>query len=313
MQVSNGIAYFGDDRVQGSLRDKVKNAIDSDITSIQIKNSNIKSFDDFEGYIGEITCYLDDVKWEESYFDGLYAKLEKLHIIGMNTVVLATMMDVNKYKAMDHDEKLNTLKVMSSYIVNIANRGIKVGLLNTCDGVFTGTVILPLIYNLYPELADMVGYAVNISETSDGGIAELDFRSVNTVNIKPVVEDGNIIYDRSRALIGNTYSEFVKFGYVPNMFTIADNVSLPVVNNLAALCTNVISFVVSKVGGVTNGKGRSKVMPGYHETGVNNNSGSVSKDNRQVSLGFVDCLQMFLLLTIICLVGVGIALVLVLL
>lgn len=313
MQVSSGMAYFGDEKIQGSLKDKVRNAIDSDITSIQVKNSDIKAFTDFEGYAGEITCYLNDIKWDKAYFDDLYSKLKKLHVIGMNNVVVPTMMDVSKYKAMNHDEKLNVLKDMSSYIVNIANMGIKVGLLNTGDGVFTGTVILPLIYNLYPELADKVGYAVNISEKSDGGIAELDFRSVNTVNIEPVVEGGNIVYDRSRVLIGNTYSEFVKFGYVPNMFTVAEDVTLPVVNNLASLCSNVISFVVSKVGGINNGKGRSKVMPGYHETGVGENVSGVGDNNRQVSLGFIDCLQMFFMLTIICLIAVGIALLLVLL
>jgi hypothetical protein len=313
MQVSSGIAYFGDDKEQGTLKDRIRNAIESDITSIQIKNTDIKSFDDFNGYTGEITCYLDDVKWEEAYFRELGNRLEKLQVLGLSSVVIPTMMSVSKYKEMSRDEKLNVLKSMSLYIVSIASRGINVGLINTCDGVFTGTVILPIICNLYPDLMSKVGYAVNISETSDGGITELDFRRVNTVNINPVVENGSIVYDRSRVLIGNTYSEFVKFGHVPSMFAVADKMGLPTVNNLASLVSNIVSFVVSKIGGINNGYSRGKVMPGYHKTGVNDDAGYVGIEQGQNNFGFVDCMQLFMVLSILCLIGVTIALILVLL
>ena len=47
MQINRGIAYFGDESMQGTLKDKIQNAIDSDVTSIQIKNSDIKSFEDY--------------------------------------------------------------------------------------------------------------------------------------------------------------------------------------------------------------------------------------------------------------------------
>lgn len=315
MQVSSGIAYFGNNKMQGTLKNRIQNAIESDITSIQIRISDVKDFSDFDGYHGDISCYIDDVKWEEEYFKDLEVKLAKLKVLGTSSVVIPTMMAVSKYKAMNHDDKLNLLKHMSAYIVNIANKRIKVGLLNTCDGVFIGTVILPIIYNLYPQLVDKVGYAVNISETSDGGIAELDFRSVNTVNIKPVVENGNIIYDRSRALIGNVYSEFVKFGYVPNMFTVADNVPLAVVTNLASLCSSIVSFVISKIGGIRESRGnvRGKSMSGYHATGVSEKAAPVGKSNKENNFGFVDCMQLFMILSFLCLIGVLVMLVLVLL
>lgn len=317
MQINTGIAYFGDEKIQGTLKDKVQSAIDSDVTSIQVKNTDIKSFQDFSGYAGEITCYLDDITWDSDYFNNLNIKLQKLQVLGLTSVVVPTMMQVSKYKSMNHDDKLNVLKTMSGYIVGIANMGIKVGLLNTCDGVFVGTVVLPIIYNLYPEISDKVGYAVNISETSDGGIRELDFRSVNTVNIEPIVEDGNLVYDRSRALIGNTYSEFVKFGHVPSIFAVASKMSLPIVNNLASLVSNIVNIVISRIGGVSSGRSsgmvKTKTAPGYHQTGVSDNAGVVEGYNHQSNFGFVDCMQLFLVLSTLCLIGVMIAIILVLL
>lgn len=310
MQISSGIAYFGDEKIQGTLKDKVQNAIDSDVPRIQIKNTDIKNFEDFSGYTGSIACYLDDIKWTDDYFNNLNIKLKKLKELGLESVIIPTMMDVEKYKAMSHDDKLNTFRNMSKYILGVVSNDVNVSLLNDGEGVYVGNVILPIVDNLNVDITDKVGYGVRISEKSDGGIGKLDFDNVNNVNIEPITnKDGKLIYDMSRAFIGEIYFDFVKFGHVPNTFIEPIEMPLADVNNMSFLIGDIEKIVNSSV---AKSNARSRVAPGYHQTGVSDKAGEVGNSKR-TNLGFVDCMQLFLVLSTLCLIGVMIAVMLVLL
>ena len=309
MQINSGIAYFGDEKIQGTLKEKVQNAIDSDVPSIQIKNTDIKNVEDLSGYNGSIACYLDDIKWNDDYFNNLNIKMKRLKELGLNLVVVPTMIDANEYKAMSHDDKLNTFRKMSKYIMELATNDISIGLLNDGVGIYVGNVILPIVDNMNVDISDKVGYAATITEKSDGGISKMDFNSVSCVNIEPVTDkDGNLVYDRSRAFIGNVYYEFVKFGHVPNMY-IQTDMSLVDVNNMSFLIGDIENTVNSSIAKATT---RTRVAPNYHPTGVSDNAGNI-KTGKKPNLGFVDCMQLFLVLSTLCLIGVMIAIILVLL
>ena len=311
MQINSGIAYFGDEKIQGTLKEKVQNAIDSDVPSIQIKNTDIKNVEDLSGYNGSIACYLDDIKWDDDYFNNLNIKMKRLKELGLNLVVVPTMIDANEYKAMSHDDKLNTFRKMSKYILELASNDINVGLLNDNNGIYVGNVILPIVDNLNVDISNRVGYAVTITEKSDGGISKIgDVNMINCLNIVPITnKDGKLIYDMSRAFIGNVYYEFVKFGHVPNTFIEPIDMPLADVNNMSFLIGDIENIVN---GSIAKANARTRVAPNYHPTGVSDNAGNI-KTGKKPNLGFVDCMQLFLVLSTLCLIGVMIAIILVLL
>lgn len=312
MRTSNGIAYFGDKELLGSLKDRVMNAIENDIMSIQVKNSDIVSFADFDGYSGEIVCYLDDVRWDDDYFRACYLKMAKLSAIGLSNVVVNTSVKSESYKGMSHDEKMDYFNTICKYIIGLVDVGAKVSVIDDGHDVFLGAVIVPLVHSMRKDLSDKVGYAINVKYGSNSSdkVVELGVKNVSVVNIEPFVENGDIVYDKSRALLGNVYSFFGKSDAMPSMFAVTSKMGLANVTNLFSLCVNVMGTVVSRLGGNSNGYSRGKSMPGYHATGFSENAGVVEAYKPNPNAGFIDFLQMLLFCVIICLIGVFIAIVL---
>ena len=87
---------------------------------------------------------------------------------------------------------------------------------------------------------------------------------------------------------------------------IQTDMSLVDVNNMSFLIGDIENTVNSSI---AKSNARTRVSPNYHQTGVSDKAGEVRKPN----LGFVDCMQLFLVLSTLCLIGVMIAVILVLL
>ena len=94
MRTNNGIAYFGG----GTIKDRINNARMLDIMSIQLKISEIDSLADFDGYTGELVCYLDDLRWDKEYFLELEKKVGMLKSKGLTGVIVDVSLDVQVYK-----------------------------------------------------------------------------------------------------------------------------------------------------------------------------------------------------------------------
>ena len=314
MQISSGIAYFGNSS-QGNVVDKINHAMECDIDNIQllnteIKKTNIESIRSLD-YQGNISCYLDDMSWINGYVEESKEQFDKLKEIGVSSLVIPTMIEKDEYKKMSQEEKVKLLSNRASLVRNMAMLGFDISLMNDNDSnsLYLGEAVLVLCDSLDPSMSNKIGLGVEVSNRQDGNLAKLDFNKVKTVNYLPVTNDRYIDYPETRREIGNSVSEMVRFGHVPSVYAVCDkSMDLGMVTSTNSLLKDIIDEVEYRNGDTSSYiKTKGRRMSGYHEMGV---SSDVPSRNE---LGFVNLMQLFMIIAVYCLIGSMIAVILVLL